>query len=177
MKLNPIEKPNSLYVKLAYAISKKQYGEVITPMKVIYARKPALLGFMQKLFRVDGKSAVPPYLKEMTRNYIARKNGCEFCDDISRMRSLDQEAAKAKLTDLMSFQTSEQFTEKEKAALAYVDEMVENNGATTGDAFAELSKHFSEEAVIDITWICATETYMNFMNRAFDIGSDGFCSL
>lgn len=37
LRLQPIEKPGSLYVKLGYWYLRKMIGKVITPAKVVYA--------------------------------------------------------------------------------------------------------------------------------------------
>ena len=42
MRLAPIEQPRSLLVRIAYWLSKRQLGKVMTPLKVIYARAPRL---------------------------------------------------------------------------------------------------------------------------------------
>ncbi|MCC6766153.1 MAG: hypothetical protein IT293_15955 [Deltaproteobacteria bacterium] len=42
MRLAPIERPSTLVGKLAYWMTERRLGKVITPMKVIYARLPAL---------------------------------------------------------------------------------------------------------------------------------------
>jgi len=42
--LAPIEKPSSLVMKLAYFFTRKQFGKVLTPLKVHSARLPAAFG-------------------------------------------------------------------------------------------------------------------------------------
>jgi hypothetical protein len=42
MRLAPIENPKDIVGKIAYWMTKRRLGKVITPMKVIYARLPAL---------------------------------------------------------------------------------------------------------------------------------------
>ena len=50
-RLAPIERPKSLLLRIAYRLSEKQLGKVITPMKVIYARKPRLLPLVAQIQR------------------------------------------------------------------------------------------------------------------------------
>src|SRR5262249_5610592 len=52
--LPPIEKPKSLIMKLAYAFSRRQYGKVLTPIKVHSARLPSAFGmFYGKISKLD----------------------------------------------------------------------------------------------------------------------------
>ena len=47
--LAPIEKPKGLMMKLAYFFTRRQFGRVLTPLKVASARLPAGLGcFIQR---------------------------------------------------------------------------------------------------------------------------------
>jgi hypothetical protein len=48
--LPPIEKPRGLIKKLAYYFTRRQFGKVLTPVKVHSARLPAAFGlFMGRL--------------------------------------------------------------------------------------------------------------------------------
>jgi hypothetical protein len=41
--LSPIEKPQGLIMKLAYAMTRRQFGKVLTPLKVHSARVAAFI--------------------------------------------------------------------------------------------------------------------------------------
>jgi hypothetical protein len=58
--LSPVEKPKSLLVKLAYAMTRRQFGKVLTPVKVVYARMPLAFGtFIGKIGKLDKKLVLP----------------------------------------------------------------------------------------------------------------------
>jgi hypothetical protein len=40
MRLRPIEKPKGLMMKIAYFMTRRQFGKVMIPMKVVLARMP-----------------------------------------------------------------------------------------------------------------------------------------
>jgi len=42
--LAPIEKPSGFMMKLAYYFTRRQFGKVLTPLKVYSARLPAAFG-------------------------------------------------------------------------------------------------------------------------------------
>jgi hypothetical protein len=59
--LSPIEKPQGLIMKLAYAMTRRQFGKVITPLKVHSARLPPAFGlFYSKISKLDKKLLLPP---------------------------------------------------------------------------------------------------------------------
>ncbi len=52
--LPPIEKPKGLMMKLAYYFTRRQFGKVITPLKVPAARLPSAFGlFYTKVANLD----------------------------------------------------------------------------------------------------------------------------
>ena len=84
MRLNPIENPNNLLVKLAYWWSRREFGKVIMPMKVIYARKPGLMWIANKIYQFQEKQvSLEPGLRLLIQTQVSMLNGCQFCNDIS----------------------------------------------------------------------------------------------
>jgi hypothetical protein len=52
--LPPIENPAGTMMKLVYAMSRRQYGKVMTPLKVFAARMPLAFGmFIAKIAKLD----------------------------------------------------------------------------------------------------------------------------
>jgi hypothetical protein len=43
MRLEPIEQPQGLLMRIAFWMTRRQLGKVITPMKVMYPRMPGVL--------------------------------------------------------------------------------------------------------------------------------------
>ena len=59
--LTPIESPKGLTMKLVYYFSKKQFGKVLTPLKVHSARLPSAFGmFYVKIGQLDKKLSLKP---------------------------------------------------------------------------------------------------------------------
>jgi hypothetical protein len=59
--LPPIEKPKGLMMKLVYYFTRKQFGKVLTPLKVYSARLPASFGmFYGKVANLDKTARVTP---------------------------------------------------------------------------------------------------------------------
>ncbi|WP_348267665.1 hypothetical protein P8936_00120 [Edaphobacter paludis] len=54
--LAAIENPQGLMMKLVYAMTRRQFGKVLTPVKVVSARMPLAFGmFSDKIGKLDKK--------------------------------------------------------------------------------------------------------------------------
>ena len=47
------------------------------------------------------------------------------------------------------------FTDREKAALRYADQLYLDHHAVDSERWAELSRHFSEDELLELTWVLA----------------------
>jgi hypothetical protein len=75
--LSPIEKPQGLMMKLAYYFTRRQFGKVLTPLKVHSARLPPAFGlFYTKIGKLDKKLLLPPETALLIREQVARTNAC-----------------------------------------------------------------------------------------------------
>ena len=83
--LSPIERPKGPGLQLAYAMARRQFGKVITPLKVFCARMPSGFGvFYSKISQLDRKLLLQPETSLLLRAQVARINVCPFCVDIGR---------------------------------------------------------------------------------------------
>jgi hypothetical protein len=83
--LPPIEKPQGLIMKLAYHFTRRQFGKVLTPLKVHSARLPPAFGlFYAKIGELDKKLTLSPETVLLIREQVAHINVCTFCTDIAR---------------------------------------------------------------------------------------------
>jgi alkylhydroperoxidase family enzyme len=176
LRLQPIEKPKGLYVKLGYWYFKKMIGKVITPAKVIYARVPHLMKVASLFYKIQKKAPLGEDLKILCHVLVSDINQCTFCLDIAQAYAMRQHHAMEKLSQLHAFDTSPLFTPAERACLQYVKEVTLHKKVPDA-VFTALRQQFSEEQIIYITFLCASEGYYNTMNLALGIGSDGLCSI
>src|SRR6266436_6228707 len=105
--LPPIEKPQGLMMKLAYYFTRRQFGKVLTPLKVHSARLPAGFGlFYTKIGKLDKKLTLPPETVLLIREQVARINVCRFCIDIGRSFAIKTAMNEAKFDALEEYGTS-----------------------------------------------------------------------
>jgi len=175
--LPPIEKPQGLMMKLVYAMTRKQFGKVLTPVKVVSARMPLAFGlFGAKIGKLDKKLLLSRETQMLIRERVARLNVCLFCIDIGRSFTIKASMNQAKFDALEEYSTSPLFTDAERTALDYGTELTrdkEVNPAT----FARMARYYSERAICEIVWLVSSEHFYNMTNIGLNIHSDMLCDL
>ncbi|HTW60199.1 MAG TPA: hypothetical protein VMD55_00245, partial [Terracidiphilus sp.] len=175
--LAPIEKPHGLINKLAYAGTRRQFGKVLTPVKVVYARMPAAFGmFISKIAKLDKKLALPAETQMLVRERVARLNQCLFCIDIGRFFTIKSKMNQAKFDAMDDYATSPLFSEADRAALDYVTELTRDKKVNPA-TFERMRNHFSERAICEIVWLVASEHVYNMTNIGLNIHSDMLCEI
>jgi alkylhydroperoxidase family enzyme len=175
--LPPIENPQKPLMKLVYAMARRQFGKVLTPLKVAYARLPLAFGlFVSKISKLDKKLLLPPETVLLIREQVARINQCLFCIDIARAFTIKASMNEAKFDALEQYRTSPLFTDAERAALDYVTELTKDKKVDP-DTFSRMASHYSERAICEIVWLVASEHFYNMTNIGLNIHSDMLCDI
>jgi alkylhydroperoxidase family enzyme len=172
-----IEKPSGLLKKLAYYFTRRQFGKVLTPLKVHSARLPPAFGlFYAKIGKLDKKLTLPREIVLLIRQQVARLNLCLFCIDIGRAVAIDAVMKDEKFDALDQYRTNTLFTEAERAALDYVTELTKDRKVKP-DTFAHMARHYSEREICEIVWLVASEHLYNMTNIGLNIHSDMLCDI
>jgi alkylhydroperoxidase family enzyme len=175
--LPPIEKPQGLMMKLTYALTRRQFGKVLTPIKVVYTRLPTAFGlFASKISKLDKKLSLPPETAMLLRERVARLNVCLFCIDIGRSEVIKASMDEAKFDALDEYRASPLFTDAERAALDYVTELTTEKKVAP-EIFARLARFYSEREICEIVWLVASEHFYNMTNIGLNIHSDMLCDI
>ena len=175
--LAPIEHPQGLIKKLAYYFTRREFGKVLTPVKVHSARLPAAFGlFYAKIGKLDQKLTLPREMVMLIREQVARLNVCLFCMDIGRAFIIRASMNEAKFDALADYRTSSLFTEAERTVLDYVTELTREKKVNP-DTFARMARQYSEREICEIIWLVATEHVYNMTNIGLNIHSDMLCDL
>jgi len=173
--LTPIEKPKNLLWKLFYGWSRRKFGKVLTPLKVMAARMPIGFGsFSGKISQLDKKLNLPFETVMLVREQVAHINVCTFCIDIGRSHVIQASLNQDKFDALDHYQASSLFSEKEKAMLDFVSTLARDR-KMDHEQFKKLAAHYDERSICEITWIVATEFYYNIGNIGLNIHSDMLC--
>lgn len=164
-------------LKLVYSLTRRRFGKVITPLKVLCARLPIAFGqFYGKISALDSKLLLPPETVMMIRVQVAQINVCLFCTDIGRYFTIKASMNQAKFDALGEYRTSPAFSDAERAALDYVTELTRNKSVAL-ETFTRLARYYSERQICEIAWLVASEHFYNMTNIALNIHSDMFCDM
>jgi alkylhydroperoxidase family enzyme len=175
--LPPIDKPKGLMMKLAYYFTRRQFGKVLTPLKVHSARLPSAFGmFYSKVAQLDKKLVLPLETVLLIREQVARINVCRFCMDIGRSVTIRASLNEAKFDSLEQYRTSPLFSDAERAALDYVTELTKNKSISP-DTFVSMARYSSERQICEIVWLVASEHLYNMTNIGLNIHSDMLCDI
>ncbi len=88
-------------------------------------------------------------VKELCRLYVSRSVICEFCGNQRSVKGQNAGVKEAQVDDLMNFEKSEKYEDRQKAALAYAEAIVWR--LPTNDAFWDrLHKYFSEPELVEL---------------------------
>lgn len=177
MRLTPIEHPHHPMTRVAFRKMERQFGKVAIPLKVIYARKPGFLPLLMLINRTaDRGITLDADLRLLVFNVVDRANGCSFCDDYRLAMAIQRQMGLERFVALADFRTSELFTARERAALAYAEEATLER--EVGDeTFEELRRHFTDVEIVELTWLIAVENYFNLLKLPLQIGADGLREL
>jgi uncharacterized peroxidase-related enzyme len=140
---------------------------------------PVLFRRFLLCFRALERRASPlsPDLRALVTVRVSQINHCAFCVDFNSMRVLQQEGQEAKLDDVHDFETSNAFTEQEKAAMAYAEAMTFSDRNVTDEMVDRLRPHFDDDAIVELTALIAFQNASSKFNAALDLPAQGLCKM
>ena len=88
-------------------------------------------------------------VKELCRLYVSRAVNCEYCGNQRSVKAAASGMAEGDVQDLLQFEKSDRYDERQKAALAYAEAIAYR--LDTDDAFWErMHRHFSEPELVEL---------------------------
>ena len=110
IRISPIEKPKSLILRLTYYFSKRHFGKVIMPLKVMYARVPALLMLAGRMESTEKKLSLSKEIKVLIKNFVSQLNDCKFCSDLLKYEAAKNSVHGRKIIEMMNYKDSNVFS-------------------------------------------------------------------
>lgn len=88
-------------------------------------------------------------IKELCRVYVSRSVKCEYCGNQRSEQGRKLGLTEGKYDELLNFESSEQYDERQKAALAYTEAIVWH--LDTDDAlWGRMHQHFTEAELVEL---------------------------
>src|SRR5688572_8904681 len=107
-------------------------------------------------------------IKELCRLYVSRSVKCEFCGNQRSIKAFGEQLEESQTDDLVNFEKSAKYTDKQKAALAYAEAITWR--LNTDDAFWQrLYTHYSEPELVELGCFIALTMGQQSWLRLLDI--------
>jgi alkylhydroperoxidase family enzyme len=136
--------------------------------QAIRARVPAVLKtFTAAWMDTFVEGVVDHDLKELCRVYVTKTVDCGYC---AAQRSVDASADESHYADLLSYATSDKYSEREKAALAYTDAIVWDARLGTDEMWERLNANFSPEELVELGYFIALTSGQQRWIKTLDLG-------
>jgi alkylhydroperoxidase family enzyme len=107
-------------------------------------------------------------IKDLCRVYISRTVKCEFCGNQRSMKATAAGLEEAQYDDLLNFESSERYDDRQKAALAYAQAIAWNEQDRDG-LWARLHEHFTEPELVELGCFIALTFGQQSWIRLLDI--------
>jgi alkylhydroperoxidase family enzyme len=123
--------------------------------QAVRAHVPAVFWSFANSWRDVFKNGVADHgTKELCRIYVSRSVLCEFCGNQRSIKAAAQGLIEEDYRDLINFESSSRYDERQKAALSYAEAITWDQ--PVDDAFwARLHRHFSEPELVEIGYFIA----------------------
>jgi alkylhydroperoxidase family enzyme len=127
------------------------------------ARLPDLFrGYLAFSKALSGLDGVPTELKVLMSHLASSAYGCRFCEAHTAHTGVKRGVAADRIEHVWEFETSDRFTEAERAALRLALAMGQVPNAATPAHFADLRTWFTEEQIVEMV---AAVSLFGFWNR------------
>lgn len=126
------------------------YGTPRPESSAVRAHVPECFWFFANAWDAIFRNGVLEHaIKELCRVYVSRSVICEFCGNQRSIKGADEGLRETHYDDLIEFEKSTQYDERQKAALSLAEAMVWR--LDTDDAFwARMHKYFSEPEIVEL---------------------------
>jgi alkylhydroperoxidase family enzyme len=107
-------------------------------------------------------------IKELCRIYVSRSVKCEYCGNQRSMKAAKQGVVEDDYLDLLNFEKSTRYSDKQKAALAWAEAITWDLPADD-KLWARLYAHYSEPELVEIGYFIALTMGQQRWLRTLDI--------
>ena len=137
--------------------------------QAIRAHVPAVFWSLVNSWRDVFRNGVADHsIKELCRVYVSRSVKCEYCGNQRSVKAAKSGVLEDDYRDLINFESSTRYSEKQKAALSYAEAITWD--LPTDDKFwARLHAHFSEPELVEIGYFIALTMGNQRWLRTLDI--------
>lgn len=116
---------------------------------------PAFSGIIKAMYGLEGplrNSGLEPALRELVKTRASLINGCAYCIDMHTKDARAQGETEQRLYALSAWREAPFYTERERAALEWTEQLTLIAGRDVPDElYKRVKEHFSEEEIVHLT--------------------------
>lgn len=132
---------------------------------LILGRRPKILSALGGLIRAVMKQGqIDSALKMLVAEVASRSAGCHYCQAHTAVGAQRKGAPTEKIRAVWNFESSEQFTGAERAALRLARDAASTPNATERSHFDELGSYFRDEEILEIVAVISLFGWFNRWN-------------
>jgi alkylhydroperoxidase family enzyme len=149
----------------------RQNGTPRPESQAIRAHVPELLRTFTAAWRTAFRDGVLDHrIKELCRLYVSRTVDCRYCGGQRSLKAAQQGFDESHYDELLNFQTSDRFDERERTALAYTEAITWNPDLADDALWERLHAHFSEPEIVELGYFVALTSGQQRWIRTLGIG-------
>jgi alkylhydroperoxidase family enzyme len=140
----------------------------------VISLSPDVLKYFQQggaIYRGEGRQ-VPPYFVELALVRTGFAAGSQFVFSQHSKGARAAGISDEKVAAIPHWAATDLFDAKERAVLTYVDELVLAHGRCQDGTFEALKQHFSDEAILELTYISLLYLAYAIFSRALRLEYD-----
>ena len=163
-RIEPIRRDGLPQYEDLFALVEAFMGFVPSSMPTM-ARVPAIFeAFGQFASAVMNANQIDPPLVQMIAHVASSAAGCRYCQAHTATHAAHLGVSDEKIEALWEFDTSELFTDAERAALRLANDAALTPNRVTDEHFERLEEHFDEEQIVQIVAVISLFGYLNRWN-------------
>ena len=163
--MKPLPAETTPELKADFDIFDKILGFVPNSLLTMQRRPKMVKGFGELTKGVmDPDGAVDLGLMRLIAHFSSRAAGCQYCEAHSLVAAKIHDVPQEKLDAIWDYQTSDLYTEAERAALDFAMAAGSVPNAVDAELFARMRQHWSEEQIVQILGAVCLYGFLNRWN-------------
>jgi alkylhydroperoxidase family enzyme len=119
--------------------------------QAIRLHHPAVMKAFNNAWEVFFRQGVTDHaIKELCRLYISKSVECEYCGGQRSLLAQQQGTTEDKVDEILNFETSDRFDERERAALEWAMAIAWDPALAAEDMWDRLHRHFTEAQLVEL---------------------------
>jgi AhpD family alkylhydroperoxidase len=174
-RIAPVRHPG-LLARIAYAVSRRRFGQVPEPLTIWAHHRGVMLSTIRHEAAIQRWSSLDPVCKSLAELRAAQVIGCPWCIDFGSFLSKHDGVTPAQLRDLHRWRDSDAYTREQRLCLEYAEGASSTPLTVTDELVDELRQVLGEKAVVELAMMVAVENERSRFNGGLGLVSQGYAT-